>query len=176
MTLTVTCALPSDILSIERHPDQAVQLGLSGPIGDDDARAMCGAGESGDWGEAWSCWWGDSLVACLGLRVTMGGRHVIAWAIMAEGIGAAHLAVTRFARSRVTSGNYVRVEAVALAADVEATVIRMPDVDAQQLIDIVMLKPTREIRFAMLAGLKPAHVLRRYGAAGETHMLMERIG
>ncbi|BBC99095.1 hypothetical protein [Sphingobium sp. YG1] len=175
MTLDVTPARPSDLLRIERHPDQMVQLGLSGPIQSQDALVMCGVGEDGDWGEAWACRWNGRLVACLGLRVTLGGSHVIAWAIMAMGIGAAHLAVTRFARSRVERGAYGRIEAVASAPDVEALISNVGPLDAQQLIEVVMLAPTPEIRFAMLAGLAPAHVLRRYGAASQTHMLMERI-
>ena len=47
---------------------------------------------------------------------------------------------------------------------------------ALQLVDAVMVQPTPESRFAMLSGLKPAHVRRRSGAAAETPMLMDRIG
>jgi len=173
--LDVMPARPADLLRIERHPDQMIQLGLTGPIQSQDALAMCGVGEEGDWGEAWACRWNGRLVACLGLRVALGGSHVIAWAVLARGVGAAHLAVTRFARSRVLRGHYRRVEAVALAADVEGVLGNVGPLDAQQLIEIALLAPTPEMRFAMLAGLEPSHVLRRYGAAGETHMLMERI-
>lgn len=173
--LAVRPACPADILSIERHPDQLMQLGLTGPVGSDDAAMMCGVGCADDWGEAWACEWNGRLVACLGLRTTLGAGHVVAWAAIGLGIGAAHLAVTRFARSRIASGDYVRIEAVALAEDVETIVADRPSLDAQQLVDVVMLRPTREIRFAALSGLRPAHVLRRYGAAAQTHMLMERI-
>ena len=175
MTLSVTLCTPDHILSIDRHPDQAMQLGLAGPVTREDADALCGVGASGFWGEAWACSWHGALVACLGMRVTLGGTHVVTWAMLANGIGAAHLAVTRFARARVVDCGYGRIEAVARAADAEPIIERFPDLDAQQLIEAVMVRPTREIRFAMLSGLKPAHVLRRYGAAGETHMLMERI-
>ena len=175
MSLSIRLCTPDDILSIERHPDQMLQMGLAAPASREDAEMLCGVGATGFWGEAWACSWHDELVACLGMRGTFGGTHVITWAILANGIGPAHLAVTRFARARVLDSGYDRIEAIARAADAEAIVERFPHLDAQQLVAAVMVRPTPEIRFAMLSGLKPAHVLRRYGAAAETHMLMERI-
>ena len=168
-------ARPEDLLSIERHPDQAMQLGLAGPMSYEDACHLCGDGVDGAWGEAWSCSWRGRLVAAFGLRITLGGSHAIGWAVVGNGIGAAHLAFTRFARSVVEGGRYGRIEAITLAADVELMIAQRGPFDAQQLIDIVMMRPTREIRFAQLLGLRASHVLRRYGASGETHMLMERI-
>lgn len=176
MSLSVSLCTPDDILSIERHPDQRMQMGLAAPASREDAEMLCGVGASGFWGEAWACSWHGELVACLGMRATFGGSHVITWAILANGIGPAHLAVTRFARARVLDCGYDRIEAVARSVDADVLIASFPDLDAQQMIEVAMLRPSREVRFAMLSGLKPAHVLRRYGAAAETHMLLERIG
>lgn len=173
--LTAIPATPDHLMAIDRHPDQAVQLGLDAEMTLEVARDVTGAGNPDPWGEAWALFWRGALVACCGLRISMGGAHVVAWAIIGRGIGAAHLAATRFMRARVHFSPFTRIEAVCLANDADPILARWPDLDAQQLVDAVMVRPSRECRFALLSGLKPAHVLRRYGAAAETYMLFERI-
>lgn len=91
------------------------------------------------------------MVACLGLRETFPGRQAVAWAILAEGIGAAHLAISRFARRRIAESPLRRIEAI-VRAEVHA-----------------------ECVWARLVGLQAAHVLRCFGAQSETHVLFERI-
>tara|TARA_R110000868_G_scaffold32613_3_gene118699 strand:- start:1838 stop:2347 length:510 start_codon:yes stop_codon:yes gene_type:complete len=167
--LDIVSATAAHLLSIERDPSQAVQLGIAAEMTPEAAEELCGDPAS----EAWACFAAGRLVACCGLRAVLDGGHAVAWATLARGIGGAHLAVTRFVRSRVLQSSFARIEAVALANDAEPIVAHFGDLDAQQLIEAVMVRPTRECRFAVLGGLKPAHVLRHYG--GATHMLMERI-
>lgn len=167
--LDIVAATPLHLLSIERDPSQAVQLGIAAEMTREGAEELCCDPAS----EAWACFHAGRLVACVGLRAVLDGGHAVAWVILAHGIGGAHLAVTRFVRSRVLQSSFARIEAVAIANDAEAIIAHFGDLDAQQLIEAVMVRPTRECRFALLSGLKPGHVLRHYG--GSTHMLFERI-
>lgn len=136
-----------DAVVIDRQPSQRVQLGLTREISEEEAEGLaCG-------GEAWTAWTNDGtrwrIAACFGLRETFPGRQAVAWAILAEGIGAAHLAITRFARARIAASPLRRIEAVT--------------------------RTDAEHAWAKLVGLTPAHVLRAFGAASEDHLLLERI-
>lgn len=176
MSLSVIPMAPEHLMAIKRHPDQQVQCGIDMEATDAIAADLAGVGMAQPWGEAWACFWRGDLVACLGLRVTFGtGTHAVAWAVIADGIGPAHLAVTRFARSRVESSPYRRIEATTLANDAEILVKHWGPLDAQQLIEAVMVDPTPECRLAKASGLLPAHVMRVYGADAGTYMLFERI-
>lgn len=142
--------MPIDALLIQRQASQRVQLGIERDMTLEEAVALA------EGGEAWTAFdggrrTGGAIVACFGLRETFPGRQAVAWAILAEGLGGAHLAVTRFARARIAASTLARIEAI-VRAEVHA-----------------------ECVWAKLVGLKAAHVLRAFGAASETHVLFERI-
>lgn len=146
MTVTIDVMDPRDPLRIQRQASQRVQLGLERTVTEDEAADLA-AGP----GEAWSAWHDGRLAACLGLRETFPGRQAVAWAILAENVGRAHLSITRFARRRIAESPLRRIEAI-VRADVPA-----------------------EGAWAQLVGLAPNAVLRCFGAASETHVLFERI-
>ncbi len=146
MTVRIVTMIADDALTIQRQASQRVQLGLDRDMTREEA-----AGLAEGPGEAWTVFAGDRIVACIGLRETFPGVQAVAWAILAEGIGGAHLAVTRFARARIRASAYRRIEA------------------------IVRVAVPAEVAWAKLVGLTPAHVLRAFGAASEPHLLCERI-
>lgn len=145
MSVSIVPMRAEDAIAIQRQASQRVQLGLERQITLEEAQDLV------DGGEAWTAYDGERIAACMGLRETFPGRQGVAWAILAEGVGRAHLAVTRFARQRVAASPLVRIEAI-VRAEVPA-----------------------ECVWAKLVGLTPAHVLRKFGAASETHVLFERI-
>lgn len=144
--VSITAMDPCDPLRIQRQVSQRVQLGLERTITEEEAADLA----TGP-GEAWSAWQQGRLVACIGLRETFPGRQAVAWAILAEQVGRAHLSITRFARQRIADSALRRIEAI-VRADVPA-----------------------ECAWARLVGLSPSAVLRCFGAASETHVLFERI-
>lgn len=150
MNVSIEPMIAAEALAIQRQASQRVQLGIEREMSFEEA---CGLADGP--GEAWTVRVpdGDSwrIVACLGLRETFPGAQAVAWAILAEGLGHAHLAITRFARRRIAESPLPRIEAI-VRADVAA-----------------------EVAWASLVGLKPAHVLRCFGAKSETHILCERI-
>ena len=91
------------------------------------------------------------IVACVGLRETFPGRQAVAWAILACDLGAAHLAITRFARRRIIDSPLRRIEAIVRA--------EMP----------------AECSWAGLVGLSPRCVLPCFGALSEPHVLYDRV-
>lgn len=160
-----------DAIEIQRQASQRVQLGLARDMGLEEAEALA----LGD-GEAWTLFAGARIVACVGLRETFPGAQAVAWAILAEGIGTAHLAVTRHARERIQASRLNRIEAICTASlDAEAVLAKTGPLDPGQLLEAVLAVPSPEMRWAAAVGLAPAAVLRRFGAAGETHVLYERI-
>lgn len=144
--ISIAPLIATDALEIQRQPSQRVQLGLEREISLEEAEEIA-AGP----GEAWTVRHHGRIVACIGLRETFPGRQAVAWAILAEGLGAAHLAVTRFARARIATSPLRRIEA------------------------IVRAETHAESIWARLVGLQAAHVLRSFGAQSETHVLFERI-
>lgn len=146
MTVAIAAMKPSDMLVIQRQASQLVQLGIERMVTPEEAEAIA----DGD-GEAWTARYQGRIVACLGLRETFPGRQAVAWAVLADGIGAAHLAITRFARARVAASPLPRIEAIVREA--------VP----------------AEAAWAQLVGIRPVHVMRCFGAMSETHILCERI-
>ena len=144
--ITIDPMKPHDALAIQRQASQLVQLGIERDMSVDEARALAEGN-----GEAWTVRQDGRIVACLGLKETFPGAQAVAWAILAERVGAAHLAITRHARQRIAASGLARIEAIVREA--------VP----------------AEIAWAMLVGLKPAHVLRRFGQTSETHILCEYI-
>jgi len=146
VTVAIAAMKPVDMLVIQRQSSQLVQLGIERTVTMEEAEAIA----EGD-GEAWTARYQGRIVACLGLRETFPGRQAVAWAVLAEGLGPAHLAITRFARARIRASSLARIEAIVREA--------VP----------------AEAAWAQLVGLAPAHVLRCFGAQSETHILCERI-
>lgn len=145
MIVTFVPMTPLDAVEIQRQPSQRVQLGLVREMTEAEANDLANGGE------AWTAWRDDVPIACFGLRETFPGVQAVAWAILADGLAGAHLAVTRFARTRILASPLVRIEAI-VKADVPA-----------------------ECAWAKCVGLTAAHILRRFGAASEDHVLFERI-
>lgn len=160
-----------DLAAIVPQRSQRVTLGIeTATLSVEEAEQLAAATD------AWAIRAGDRLIGCIGIRETFPGAQGVAWATLADGIGGAHLAMTRFARSCVLGSALARVEAIVPAADAESVLDAFPGLDAQQLLDALLATPTPEMVWARLVGLKPAHVLRKFGAAAQTYILCERIG
>lgn len=163
---------PEDWLSFACQPSQRVQLGMPSIIDEGMAALLA------DCAESWACFDGDRMIAGLTIRETFPGVVGVAQAFLAADIGAAHLPLTRFARERVAASPLKRIEALALGRDVEAILRRNPGFaqDSMMMVELAMLDPTPECRWAALMGLRAAHVVRKFGMAAETYVLFERIG
>jgi hypothetical protein len=163
--------MPEHFKMLDLQPSQCLQLGELSTLSDEEAEALC------DQDEAWACRYDGVLVALVGIRETYPGRQGVAWAMLADKIGSAHLAVTRYARWRVSLSPLKRLEVIAIAGDVEAMIDASPRIanDPWFLCE-KLSRSTAECRWAALIGFRAAHVLRNFGAASETHMLFERIG
>lgn len=160
---------PQHLFAIERQPSQQVLLGVEASVTEEEAGILCSMPE------AWAMLVGGRPIACFGISEIFAGHHGVAWAVLASGLGRAHVALTRFARARLAACGYARIETFARAEDVEGLVARYPNMDTGQLVAMVMTRQTPEIRWARLLGFGAAHVLRRYGGGDETYMLLERI-
>lgn len=161
---------PEHLLKIRRQPSQRTILGMDAAMGEDEAEGLA-AQEI-----AFSAFAGNRLLACLGIAEQFPGRQGVAWAIMAEGIGRHHVALTRFAQFLVANSGLARIECIAQANDIEHVIARVPDADPWAIVQAVLADPTPEIRWAIMVGFAPAHVLRRYGGLSETCLLLERLG
>lgn len=162
---------PADLVAIEPQASQRFTIGI-----DTQATSIEEAELLAAQPEAWAIYSAGRLIACFGIRETFPGRNGVAWAVLAEGIGSAHLAMTRFARHRIEDCGLARVEAIVRGPDAEGIVDAFPGLDNGQLLDAVLTQSTPEMVWARLVGLRPAHVLRKYGGFLETHVLFERIG
>ena len=136
----------ADALAIQRQVSQRMQLGVERDMTSEEAEALADGP-----GEAWTAWDGERVVACVGLRETFPGAQAVAWAILSQDVGTAHLTITRFARARIAASRLARIEA------------------------IVRRDHPAEVTWAKLVGLAPVFVLRAFGAASEDHVLCERI-
>ncbi|WP_324694602.1 hypothetical protein [Novosphingobium sp. RL4] len=155
-----------DLFEIERQPSQARVLGAEpGDIDWDTAEVLAGQPV------AWAARCEGRLIALFGIGEHHEGRHGVAWSILGE-MGAAHLAVTRRIRGELQGSRLARVELIARAAEVPFTF------QGDKAVEWVM-RPARispECRWAVMLGFTPAHVLKRYGPDGDTHMLFEWFG
>lgn len=149
---------------------QRLQLGEVCQISEQEAEDLC------DQDEAWACVYDGRLVALVGIRETFPGRQGVAWAMLAQAIGGAHLSITRFARWRIGMSALRRLEVIAKCGDAEAIIAASPRLarDTWFLID-KLARSTPDCIWAGLLGFAPVHVLRHYGGASETHMLFELI-
>jgi hypothetical protein len=145
--IDIRAMMPADALAIVRQPSQRVQVGLEIEITPEIAADLI------DGGAAWAAIEAgtDRVVALMGLRETFPGKQAVAWAVLSDKVGPAHLAITRHARLMIAQSPLVRIEA------------------------IVRLNVAAECDWARMVGLEPVAVLRKFGALSEDHVLYERI-
>lgn len=169
---------PVDLMAIELQASQRVTLGIdTREVTIDEAEELCGHPI------AWSVrlaekGGGGRLIACVGISETFAGLQGVTWAHLAPDLGAAHLALTRFARACVVDSGLARIEGIVRGPDAESVIDHFPGLasDGHALLTALLEYPTPEMTWARLCGLRPAHVLRKFGAASQTHILYERIG
>lgn len=134
-----------DAVLLSMQPSQQFELGI-----EHRQFTMDEGRELAEGGIAWTAARGTRIVGIAGFREVFTG-HALVWATLSDSMGADHLACTRFARAQVAAAPYRRLEA------------------------IVEAKNKRAVAWAELVGLEPVHELRGYGAAGETHILFEKV-
>jgi hypothetical protein len=161
---------PEDLAEIVPQASQRMTCGIdTSTVDDDTAEALCAQDE------AWAIRHDGRLIAAFGIVEQFAGVHGYGWAILSDCIGAAHLAMTRFARSRIVGAPLKRIELIVRCTDIEAILDEFPGLDNGQIVEAVCALPTPECVWARLIGMKPAHGLRKFGALTESHMLFERI-
>jgi len=163
-----TQLVPEDVRAIECQPSQARPLGLDYVPGEAEIARMCGGVF------ALAARHNGRLLACFGVVEQFSGVHGTAWALLAQGLGTAHLAITRRARAELDACGLPRVEMIARCRNVEPLLQR--NIIAPGMIaELAACEATPEIRWGLALGFSAAHVLRCYGADGASVMLMERI-
>ncbi|CAN5484244.1 hypothetical protein BH09PSE4_BH09PSE4_19250 [soil metagenome] len=145
MTVTIRQMDAADAMAIKRQASQRVQLGLEAQMTLESAQDLVDAGE------AWTATAGGRIVAVFGIGEQFAGVQGVAWAILAEAVGAAHLAITRFARARIAASPLVRIEA------------------------IVHAERKADRKWAELVGLRLRTELPKFGALSEPHLMFDRI-
>lgn len=148
---------PWHLLFMQAQPSQLLQVGTVTRFGPVEAADKVAAGEG------YAVVHGTRVAACFGIIDTYPGRHGLAWAILAQDMGIAHLTLTRFARAAMAASPLRRIEAVAAAPAGTTDLAEM------------LRRPSPEMRWAMMVGMQPVHVLREFGGLSETMVLLERI-
>ncbi len=167
---------PIHAAEIERQLAQATTLGLAIEMSEAYGQEIVDAP-----GESWAAierkGGVERVVALFGLVETFRHVQATAWAVLSAGLGAYHLPITRFCAERIRESEYRRIEAIVECADAEPLLARMPGLDPGQLVAAMQVPgiATVGVRWAEAVGMTGSAVLRRYGAASETHMLFERI-
>lgn len=151
MSVLIRPFAAGDVVQLALQPSQHVTLGFTRPVHNlEDGRELA------EGGPAWTAIGGGRILCCAGFKELFpagekSGGHAVAWALLATGLGAAHVAVTRFAREQIRASSYSRIEAIARA------------------------HVAAECKWPRLLGMKLAATLRAWGPDGETHLLFERI-
>lgn len=145
------------LLTLDIQPRQRMQLGRDARFSPEEAEHTVAAGEG------WAVLEGGRVAAAYGLAETYPGRHAIAWAMFGTGLNGVHLALSRHARARIAASTLRRIEAVALCDQAAMT------------LDEALARPTPEMRWATMVGLRPHCLLRQFGGASETLVYYERI-
>lgn len=164
----------SDCLTIERQASQRTVLGLDAEMTWEEAE-LHAAQPVGWTALATKADGSERIIACFGISETFPGQVGVGWAMLADGLGRHHLQLTRFVAKIIAECTLPRLEVIAPCSDVEPIAREFPQFDPWALVQAALAVPTRECRWALLLGLRPAHVLRRHGAADESYMLFERI-
>lgn len=158
-----------DLFDLELQPSQRLQYGL--PVaGMTFEEAEAHAAQAGNWAMVDA---GGAVRACFGITETFAGAQGLAWALIGAGLGPrAHLAMTRFARDEVIGKSELpRIEAIVVCELSPFSTSSAP----HALLAQALSRPTPEVRWSLAVGLQPVAVLRKFGAANEPHLLMERI-
>ncbi|MEA3053560.1 MAG: hypothetical protein QOG72_2463 [Sphingomonadales bacterium] len=151
VTFRPMCA--GDVVQLALQPSQHVCLGVTRAVHSIEEGEELVAG-----GPAWTAVGGDGrILCCAGFTLLwpangLTGGHAVAWALLAADLGAAQLAITRFARRRIEESRFDRIEAI-----VRAGIVAEP-------------------KWARLVGLRRRALLRKWGPEGKTHLLFERVG
>lgn len=150
--LTIRPFLAPDVVQLDLQPSQHVTLGVLKALHSvEDGEELETAGP------AWTVIGPDGrILCCYGFAYLhppseLTGGHALAWALLTVELGAAHVAITRFARETIDASPIDRIEAI-VRADVAT-----------------------ECRWAELVGLERAAVLRAWGPERKTHLLFERV-
>ncbi len=158
------------LLTIERQPSQRFVLGQYADFSEEEAQAHAAQKV------AYTALLGGRIMACMMIFETFPQQVGVAYAVLAQGLGRHHLQLTRFIRGKIAESGLPRIEVIAPCGDIEPLAQAHPEFDPWQLVQAALQAPTPEMRWAMMLGLKPAHVLRKYGGRCESYMLFERIG
>lgn len=103
-------------------------------------------------GPAWAAEHEDRGIICLaGFAEAFPPRHAIAWAMLGEGVGAAHFALRRFMLARIAEQPYRRIEAIARA------------------------DRAAELKWLELLGFERVATMRAWGPKSEDHVLFELV-
>lgn len=167
--LTIVPLEAEHLLRIEQQPSQRYVLGRLAVFSEEEAEAHASQKV------AYTAFLGDRIMACMLIYETFPDQVGVAYAVLAEGLGRHHLQLTRFIKGKIEESRLPRIEVIAPCWDIEDLAALHPEFDAWQLVQAALRVPTPEVRWALLLGLKPAHVLRKYGGRCESFMLFERI-
>lgn len=166
---------PEDLSEIRLQPRQARQMAQLPFAGDSAEDAAAIAAQP----IAWCARRQGRIVACFGIYETFPGKHGVAWAMLAEGIGPAHLALTRFIQGEIVRCGLARLELLTAAPDIEEPIAvaerAFGGFNPGSKVRRAFQHATPEMRWAVLLGLEPVHLLRQFGAQGVSLMLFERI-
>jgi hypothetical protein len=152
MSVRIREFLAGDVVQLVLQPSQHRFLGVTRPVHSIEDGFELEAG-----GPAWTAIAPDGrILACYGFTylwqpTELAGGHAVAWALLAEDLGRAHVAITRFARDTIAASPIDRIEAI-VRADVAA-----------------------DCRWAEMVGFNLVATLRNWGPEGKTHLLFERI-
>lgn len=165
---------PEDLFAIDVQDSQTTFLGVDATPDEETALNLASQPV------AWTAWGRDGKVlACFGFNEAFPGKHGTAWALLGKNIGRDHMALTRFVRQVVADCTLDRLDVLARAVDVEPLAAELVaqgfDPDTGVLKEWALKNATPEVRWCLMLGFQPAHLLRKFGAAGECYMWLERI-
>jgi hypothetical protein len=172
-SLTFSRLEAADMLALQAGRRNRVVFGMPVVATREEAAAI--AAERVAWAARVVGSGGAKLIACFGIVEHFSGVHGLAWAMLADRIGVAHLPLTRFVASEIAACGLPRLELLARGPDLEPLLKAWPGLDTGQIVALALARPTPEMRWARMIGMTPAHVLRFYGGAAETFVLYERL-
>lgn len=158
-----------DVMEIQALPRHAVIFGQPARVSQEEAEVLAAAPI------AWAARYDGGLIAAFGIVEHFAGQQGLGWTLLADRLGAAHLRLTRFVAAQIENCGLARLELMARGPDLEPILARMPDLDPGQVVELAMQAATREMRWALALGMRPAHLLRCWGADCESFMLFERL-
>ena len=165
---------PADLFAMDVQPSQSLVLGMAHSWDQEQAElltaqpvAWCArSAEAADRGR---------ILACFGIVEMFEGSQGYGWAALAPGIGAAHFELTRFVQGQIAGCGLSRLELRAVASPQFERDLAAAGGDQADAVKVAFRRSTPEMRWAVLLGLQPVHVLRQYGAAREAFVLFELI-